>query len=91
MNQHEVAAVLGMSVRAVREIERGAFEKLRRHPALQQFWREHVTGEVEEAVASPDLDGAEIAALFNLPRTPLEQRAVIKLLAAMLTDRLLAI
>ncbi|MHB8524108.1 MAG: sigma factor-like helix-turn-helix DNA-binding protein [Limisphaerales bacterium] len=91
LNQKQVGAIMGLSVRTVRDIERRAFGKLRRHPALRQFWREHVTGGVEEAVASPDLDGAEIAALFNLTRTALEQQALTKLLAMMLADRLLAI
>jgi len=48
---------LGLSVRAIREIERRAFEKLRRHPALRRFWREHTGGGVEESAASHDLDG----------------------------------
>jgi len=50
LTQKEVAAVLGLSVRAIREIERRPFEKLRRHPALLRFWREHGTGDVEENV-----------------------------------------
>ena len=74
----------------MRDIERRAFAKLRRHPLLQRFWREHVSGEVEENAASPDLDGAEIAALLRLTRTALERQTLTKLLAAMLTDRLLA-
>lgn len=63
--------------------------KLRRHPALQRFWRKHVTGNVQENVTSPGLDGAEIAGLFTMTRTPLERQALTKLLAVMLTDRLL--
>lgn len=89
LNQEEVAALLGLSVRAIRQIEQLAFQKLRRHPALRRFWREHVTGDVEEATASRDLDRSEIAALFSLVRTPLERQALTKVLAALLTDRLL--
>ena len=43
--QKEVAAILQVSERAVRAIERRAIEKLRRHPALRQLWREWATGE----------------------------------------------
>ena len=89
LTQEEVAALLGLSVRAVREIERRAFEKLRRHPALRQFWREHGTGEVEESAASGDLDGREVAALFALARTPLERHALHSLLGIIVVDRLL--
>ena len=89
LTQEEVAALLGLSVRAVREIERRAFEKLRRHPALRQFWREHGTGDVEEGAASGDLDGREVAALFALARTPMEQHALHRLLGIIVVDRLL--
>jgi|SRR5437762_8572281 len=87
LNQREVAAILGISVRAVREIERRAFEKLRRHPSLRRFWREHGKGEVQETFASHVLDGREIAALFDLVRTTLERRALRKALILALTDR----
>jgi hypothetical protein len=89
LTQKEVAAVLGLSVRAIREIERRAFEKLRRHPALRQFWREHVIGDVEENVRSHDFSRPEVAALFGLVRTRLERRALHKVLGTILTDRLL--
>src|SRR5439155_5899329 len=74
LNQREVAAILGISVRAVREIERRAFEKLRRHPALHRFWREYATGNVEESAGCQDLRRFEINALFRLARTALERR-----------------
>jgi len=89
LNQEEVAALLGLSVRAVREIERRAFEKLRRHPALRRFWREHETGDVDEGTASGDLDGREVAALFGLVRTAPERHALHKLLGTIVVDRLL--
>ena len=87
LNQEEVAALLGISVRAVRDIERRAFAKLRRHPALRRFWREHVTGDVEEGTG--DLEGPEVAALFGLARTPLERHALHRLLGIIVVDRLL--
>src|SRR5207247_1833486 len=87
LSQKEVAALLGLSVRAIREIERRAFEKLRRHPALRRFWREHETGDVEEGAASGDLDGREVAALFGLARTPLERRVLHRLLGTIVVDR----
>src|ERR1035437_6129792 len=49
LTQREVAMILKISERSVREIERRAFDKLRRHPALRDFWREYRTGEVEES------------------------------------------
>jgi len=88
LTQEDVAALLGLSVRAIREIERRAFEKLRRHPVLQQFWRE-LGGDVREKVGSYDLSRPEVAALFGLARTPLERRVLHKMLGMILTDRLL--
>lgn len=83
LSQAEAAAVLGISIRAVREIERRAFEKLRRHPALRRFWREYAgqakEQQVEEAVRAV-LNRHEMAALMALARTSLERRAMIKLL-----------
>lgn len=38
--QRDVALFLRISERAVRDIERRAMEKLRRHPALRALWRE---------------------------------------------------
>jgi hypothetical protein len=42
LTQKEVAAVLGMSERGVREAERRAFSKLRTHPALRKMWKDYV-------------------------------------------------
>ena len=85
LTQKEVAMVLRIPERSVREIERRAFEKLRRHPALKEFWREWTTGEVAEAVRrSPSewtLTRAEIAAVYALAETPIERQALRKLLA----------
>jgi hypothetical protein len=82
LTQREVAAVLRISERAVREIERRAFDKLRR--ALRDFWREHETGEIREAaVPTPSawtLSRAEAAAVYALAQTPQERQAVRKLI-----------
>lgn len=80
LTQKEVAAIMRISERAVREIERRAFDKLRRHPALRDFWREHETGEIREAsVSTPRawaLSRAEIAAVYALAQTPEELRVL---------------
>ena len=41
--------ILRISERAVRQIEKRAIEKLRRHPVLQGLWREMKTGDIKEA------------------------------------------
>jgi len=84
LTQAEAAAVLGISVRAVREIERRAFEKLRRHPALRRFWREYV-GETEEQPEEREavLSDSEVDALIALARTRSERLALLKLLILM--------
>jgi len=85
LSQKEVAAILRMSERAVREVERRAFEKLRRHPALKDFWREWQTGEIKETSLRPAkhwmLSRAEVAAVYALAETPAERQALRKLLA----------
>jgi len=53
MTQREVARVLGMSVRGVREVERRAFRKLRNHPLLRQAWQQHLAGDLEEILGAP--------------------------------------
>jgi len=89
LTPREVATILRISERAVREIERRAFDKIRQHPAMREFWREHETGEVKEATAPTDsawmLSRAEIDAVYALARTPTEQQVLRKLLA--LTQR----
>jgi hypothetical protein len=85
LSQAEVAAFLHISERAVREIERRAFDKLRRHPGLRDFWRQWLVGEVEEAasqaLADWVLSRAEINAVCALAQTPAERQALRKLLA----------
>jgi hypothetical protein len=85
LSQVEVAAFMHISERAVRDIERRAFDKIRRHPGLRAFWSEWLTGEVEEAasqaLADWALTRAEIDAVYALARTPEERQALSKLLA----------
>ena len=85
LSQKEVAAILGMSERAVRDVEIRAFEKLRRHPALRDFWREWTTGDIKETALRPArqwvLSRAEIVAVNGLAQTPIERQALRKLLA----------
>jgi hypothetical protein len=87
LSQREVAAILRISERAVRDAERRAFEKLRRHPALKDFWREWTTGDIKETrlpVAKQwTLSRVEIAAVNGLAQTPIERQALRKLLALM--------
>ena len=85
LTQAEVAALLRISQRTVREIEHRALAKLRRHPALKHFWREWQTGQIRETASRASkqwtLSRAEVAAVYGLARTPFERRAVRKLLA----------
>ncbi len=85
LTQKEVAAIMRISERSVREIEKRAFDKLRRHPVLRDFWREWTTGDIKEAglefPAPWALSRAEIAAVWALTRAPEERQALRKLLA----------
>jgi hypothetical protein len=85
LSQREVGMILNISERAVREIERRAFDKIRRHPALRDFWREWTTGEIKEtalrASTQRTLSRDEIDAVYALALTPVEHRALQKLLA----------
>ncbi len=85
LTQREVALILRISERSVRAIEKRAFDKLRRHPALRDFWREHESGEVTEATfqeaSAWELSSAEIIAVYALAQIPAERQALTKLLA----------
>jgi hypothetical protein len=85
--EREIALLVGISERAVREIQRRAIDKLRRHPALRALWREWETGEVEEGVEVTtggwQLDASEIAAVYALARMP-EERLVLRKLIGMI-------
>jgi hypothetical protein len=81
----ETAAIMRISERSVRQLQKSAFTKLRNHPALKEFWREWQSGQVSEAVVPTStgwvLSAAEIEALLSLARTPIEKHAVRKLIA----------
>jgi Sigma-70, region 4 len=83
--QAETAAIMRISERSVRQLQKSAFTKLRNHPALKEFWREWQTGGLKEAVVPTStgwvLSAAEIEALLSLARTPIEKHAVRKLIA----------
>jgi len=85
LSQAEVATIMGISERAVRAIQQRAFDKIRRHPAFRNFYREHAAGEIAETAARASrewaLSRAEVAAVYALTRTPVERRALRKLLA----------
>jgi hypothetical protein len=81
--QAEVAAIMRIGERAVREHERSAFWKLRHHPKLREFWREWL-GIEEGAIpgsAKWDLTSREIRALLALAEGPFERQALKKLIA----------
>lgn len=80
LTQKEVALLIGLSQRAVRDIEKRALRKLKQHPALRALWRELV----RESSTSPldlKLNDAEIAAVYGLARKPYELRVLDKLMA----------
>ena len=83
--QAETAAIMRISERSVRQLQRSALTKLRNHPALKEFWREWQRGQVSEAVVPTStgsaLSAAEIEALLALARTPIEKHAVRKSIA----------
>jgi len=85
LTQAEIAAILGLSERAVRTIEKRALIKLRRHPLLRAIWAEHMgSPPVEED--SFDLTPQDIAALFGLARSPIERHAILKVLILIWAD-----
>jgi hypothetical protein len=85
LTQAEIAAILGISERAVRAIERRALRKLRQHPLLRSVWAEFSDRySVEED--SIDLEPEEIGALFGLVRTDFERRVLLKVLVFIWAD-----
>ena len=95
LTQKEVAMILKISERAVRQIELRAFEKLRQHPVLKEFWQEYQTGEIKEADLPQFnrcvLSRAEIAALYSLAYSAAERHALTKLLALAAEERRLTL
>jgi len=78
LSQKEVAQILNMSERGVRAVECRALRKLRNHPLLKNLWSQYLSGELDEQ--NWVLDPAEIAALFDLARTPEERQLIEKVL-----------
>ena len=81
----EIAAILRLSERAVRGIERRALHKLRQHPLLREVWAELTDGlrENEDVV---DFAPDELAALWGLVRTHFERLALLKVLVILWAD-----
>jgi hypothetical protein len=75
MTQAQVAALLRISERAVRDIEKRAIRKLRSHPVLRQIWSEFSTHhpDLEESVL---LTSMEANALLALAYTAVEIEAL---------------
>ncbi len=82
--QREVAMIMQISERAVRNIERRAIDKLRRNRILRKLWREwNQQGEIEEESLPPNdckLTTAEVAAVYALAQTPEERQVVQKMM-----------
>jgi hypothetical protein len=78
LTQREVAMLLNLSERGVREIERRAFRKLRAHPALRDVWQQFLAGELGESEVQ--LSAEEIEALFRLARSTQERQLLRKVL-----------
>jgi hypothetical protein len=82
--QREVAMIMQISERAVRNIERRAIAKLRQNPVLKALWREWNQGEIEEGFLSRgdwNLTPGEVAAVYDLAQTPAEREAIRKMMA----------
>jgi hypothetical protein len=82
--QREVALIMKISERAVRNIERRAIAKLQRNPVLRKLWLEWSRGEIEEGFVptnTVNLTAAEIAAVSGLAQTPAERQVVRKVMA----------
>jgi hypothetical protein len=87
LTQAEVAAVMGLSVRAVRAIEQRAFRKLRSHPLLRQYWSELESASESVSTHEPDcLSSEDLKALFGLVQTPIERQALLKVLVEIWTS-----
>ena len=78
MTQKEVAVLLGISERAVRDIEHRALRKIRSLPLMREVWRQYLNGELDEAQLI--LTSDEIQALFNLVSSTEERRLLQKVL-----------
>jgi hypothetical protein len=79
LTQREVARLLDISERAVRNIERRAITKLRRHPLLKRIWREYSESRSWPETYGP-LTPQEVEALLGLATTWFERRVLWKVL-----------
>lgn len=84
MTQGEEARIMAMSERAVRNIEKRALAKLRKHPLIREVWAELTGEELEESRV--ELTRAEKQALLRLAQTPEERRVVRKLIRLLDVD-----
>lgn len=85
LSQVEIAAILKMSERAVRQTEKRALAKLGANPLLRRLWREYLSGELGEGLSPgegrvDDLSDLEVRALLALARSPLEWQAMHRVL-----------
>lgn len=80
LTQAEIAALLGLSERTVRNIEKRALRKLRHHPLLRELWAEYAAQSPMDE-ASLYLAPEEVEALFELAHTDIELHALRKVLA----------
>ena len=78
LTQKEVARLLNMSERGVREVERRAFEKIRNHPLMRQVWQQYLAGELDEQQGT--LTPEEVQALCQAARTSEECQLLRKVL-----------
>jgi Sigma-70, region 4 len=76
--QAETAFLLGLSQRAVRQIERRALAKLMRHPKLRQMWGQYLSGTLDEAFVA--LSEPEMEALLGLARNQAEYQ-ILKMMS----------
>ncbi len=84
LTHREVAALMKLSERGVRAIEKRALRKLAQHPALRELWRAYLAGELTEAAQR--LSRPEVEALLGLVRTTDELRALLKVLEIVQVD-----
>jgi len=78
LTQREVAEILHMSERGVREVERRALRKLLNHPLLRQIWQLYLAGELEEQQWV--LTAKEKEALIGATRNAQERRLLQRVL-----------
>ena len=85
LTQREVAAIMRLSERGVRAVEKRAIAKLKRHPLLNAIWSEYnesraLTG-LRAKLQSWQLSLEDERALLGLARSPLELQVLRRVLA----------